>query len=166
METIENLELLDTSNVIYMNNLFNFCEKLTSVNVSNFDTSKVEDMSYMFAQCSSLSSINVSTWNTGNVEDMYIMFSGCSSLKVLDISNWNTKNVENMWGIFTDCDLLQQITVGVNFELIGEYATFPVPNEDYIAGTDGKWHNSAGDTFEANAIPTNKADTYYAIPQI
>ena len=53
-----------------MRNMFNDCEKLTSIDVSNFDTSYVTDMSNMFSYCYNLTSIDVSNFNTSNVTYM------------------------------------------------------------------------------------------------
>ena len=44
--------------VTEMRSMFYYCNKLTSIDLSNFDTSKVDDMEWMFNNCSNLTSLN------------------------------------------------------------------------------------------------------------
>ncbi len=46
---------------------------------------KLTDMSYMFNGCESLKSIDISNFNTNNVTDMSFMFNGCESLNSIDL---------------------------------------------------------------------------------
>lgn len=79
---IDGLELLDTSDVVYMDGMFEGCEKLTTLDLSNFDTSSVTNMNFMFEDCSNLTTIYVSDkWNTNKVSKNSRMFLRCSSLK-------------------------------------------------------------------------------------
>ena len=93
----------NTSNVTYMNYMFEGCQNLTSLDVSNFDTSKVTTMDSMFQDCTSLTSLDVSNFDTSNVTNMASMFSSCSGLASLDLSNFNTSNVTNMHHMFSSC---------------------------------------------------------------
>lgn len=52
LESISNINYLDTSNVKYMNGMFSGCSSLTSLNLSTFDTSNVTNMKWMFEDCS------------------------------------------------------------------------------------------------------------------
>ena len=106
---IENLNLLDTSNVTNMNYMFILCSKLTSLDVSNFDTSNVTNMSFMFNQCNKLATLNVSNFDTSKVTDMSYMFTECSSLTELDVSKFDTSKVTNMSSMFTDCSSLTSL---------------------------------------------------------
>ena len=100
---IENLNLLDTSNVTTMTSMFNYCYKLATLNVSKFDTSNVTNMSYMFSLCSSLTSLDVSKFDTSKVTSMSSMFNDCKKLKTLDVSNFNTSKVTDMSHMFYSC---------------------------------------------------------------
>ena len=100
---IENINLLDTSNVTTMIGMFNYCRKLATLNVSNFDTSKVTDMSWMFSSCTGLTSLDVSNFNTSNVTDMSGMFNSCSKLTGLDVSKFDTSKVTDMSNMFYSC---------------------------------------------------------------
>ena len=57
--TITGLEYLNTSEVTRMDNMFNRCYKLTSLNLEKFNITKVTDMSEMFRSCSALQTIYV-----------------------------------------------------------------------------------------------------------
>ena len=76
-----------------MSRMFGWCEKLTSLDVSNFKTGKVTNMSLMFPGCYSLKSIDLSEFDTRNVTDMSSMFLNSSALtEILVGPNWTTEN--------------------------------------------------------------------------
>ena len=112
---IENVNLLDTSNVTTMTSMFNYCGKLATLNVSKFDTSNVTNMSYMFSNCSRLTSLDVSNFNTSNVTNMSHMFSSCSKLTGLDVSKFDISKVTDMSGMFYDCRSLTSLDLS-NFD--------------------------------------------------
>ena len=122
---IENINLLDTSNVTNMNHMFFLCSKLTSLDVSNFDTSNVTNMSFMFNQCNKLATLNVSNFDTSKVTDMSYMFTECSSLTELDVSKFDTSKVTNMSSMFTSCSSLTSLDLS-NFD------TSKVTNMSYM----------------------------------
>ena len=135
LTSIENLPLLDTSDVINMSNMFYYCSSLVSLDVSKFDTtlvtdmssmfascwtlknlyvlsfntSNVTDMSSMFAACENLIDLNLSCFNTSQVDSLAYMFSGCRSLVLIDLSNFNTSNVTKIYSMFSDCPALVTI---------------------------------------------------------
>lgn len=97
-------ENLNTSDVVYMNSMFHFCDKLTSIDVRGFNTEKVEDMSLMFYGCNSLKSINLSYFNTANVTKMQYMFGDCNNLESIFVGDgWNISLVTKSSGMFEDC---------------------------------------------------------------
>ena len=104
--TINNLNLLDTSNVTDMSGMFAFCTNLTNIDLSNFNTSKVTNMYGLFAFCEKITSLNLSGFNTDNVTKMDSMFTSCSSLTTLDLSNFNTNKVTDMNAMFNGCSNL------------------------------------------------------------
>ena len=112
---IENLNLLDTSQVTTMSYMFSDCSRLTSLDVSKFDTSQVTNMGSMFSDCSSLTSLDVSNFDTSQVTTMTWMFSECNSLTNLDVSNFNTSKIKNMGSMFSGCSRLTSLDVS-NFD--------------------------------------------------
>ena len=102
---------LDTSKVTNMHKTFSNCRALTTLDASKWDTSNVTDMYGMFEYCNSLTTLDLSNWDTSNVIDMYGMFYGCYKLTTLDLSNWDTSNVTSMSGMFNNCYKLATLDV-------------------------------------------------------
>ena len=109
LETISDLEYLNTANVEFMNYMFNGCSALKSLDLTNFNTAKVTNMGNMFEGCSALKSLDLTNFNTANVTDMSFMFKGCSALKSLDLTNFNTAKVTNMSFMFHGCSALTSL---------------------------------------------------------
>ena len=112
---IENLNLLDTSQVTDIGSMFYYCSSLTSLDVSNFDTSNVTSMYQMFSGCSRLTSLDVSKFDTSKVTNMESMFSRCNSLTNLNLSDFNTSQVKKMGSMFRGCTNLTNLDVS-NFD--------------------------------------------------
>ena len=108
LECLKSVEAWNTKNVENMKVMFAQCYKLTKIDLSKWDTSNVTNMWYMFCN-SGISDLNVSTWDTHNVTNMGGMFSNCDGLTVLDISSWDTSNVKIFGSMFWDCDNLTTI---------------------------------------------------------
>ena len=110
---------VNTSNVQYMDNMFDGCNALVStatdpLDLSSFNTSKVKQMSAMFQNCSTLTTLDLSCFNsggssTGEVTTMQSMFSGCSALSSLNLTGFNTSKVTNMWYMFKNCQALTSL---------------------------------------------------------
>ena len=81
LETITGLEYLNTANVTDMSLLFDNCQKLTSLDLTNFNTEKVTNMYRMFNACSNLKTIYASDkFIIAAVTESKNMFSSCDSL--------------------------------------------------------------------------------------
>ena len=98
MATSIDLSDFDTSNVKYMQAMFEVTENLTTLDLSPLDTSNVVDMGGMF-ESSHATSLNLSGFNTSNVTNMSNMFYGASA-NYLDLTSFNTSRVTNMGGMF------------------------------------------------------------------
>ena len=105
------LSNLNTRNVTSMHCMFLECRSLESINFSNIETQNVETMKSMFNGCRSLINLDLSNFNTDKVNDMDSMFNKCSSLIKLDLSNFNTKNVTNMNNMFNCCSSLSHLDI-------------------------------------------------------
>ena len=105
-----------------MREMFQRCNEIEILDLSNFITSNVEDMSGMFDHCFQLKEIKgIDKFNTTKVKNMYKMFNNCNELKKLNLSNFITINVINMSKMFEDCfeleflDLSNFNTTKVNY---------------------------------------------------
>ena len=84
-----NLSNFNFSNIISIAHMFSGCESLISVNFSNISTSRVNNTSYMFKNCFNLISLDLSNFNTSKVILMDKMFKNCNSLQILNIRNFD-----------------------------------------------------------------------------
>ena len=109
LETITDLEYLNTANVTDMSSMFHSCRKLTDLDLSNLNTANVTNMSYMFNKCEKLTGLNLSNFNTANVKNMRSMFEDCGKLTELDLSKFNTTNVTSMSHMFSGCTKLASL---------------------------------------------------------
>lgn len=113
LKTVNGLQnLMMSSKLKSMKNMFNDCNSLTSFNIYDWNTSNVTDMYGLFYNCKSIASIdNLKTLDTHSVTDMGIMFKGCESLTDVDLSKWNTQSVTNMKAMFDECNNLETVNL-------------------------------------------------------
>ena len=105
---IKGIEYLNTENVTNMQEMFNACSKLTSLNLTSFNTAEVTNMSYMFKSCKALTSLDLTSFNTAEVENMTEMFSNCTALTTIYASNkFVTTKVSSGSEMFKDCKNLK-----------------------------------------------------------
>lgn len=106
---------LDTSNVVNMTKMFENCDELTGLDLSNFKTDSVTKMEGMFWNCQKLTSLDLSSFNTSNVTTMANMFVNCYDLPNLDLSSFDTGKVTTFSGMFSGCNKLVNIRGLTNF---------------------------------------------------
>ena len=115
LETITDLEYLNTEKVTDMSCMFSNCSSLTSLDVTHFNTEKVTNMISMFSHCVALLSLDVANFNTANVTNMNSMFAYCVALTSLYLTNFNTEKVTNMGRMFSDSQALTTIYASSKF---------------------------------------------------
>ena len=110
-DTILSLDLSNfySKNVIYMECTFAWCNSLISIDLSNFNTENVIRMYGTFLSCRSLKSLDLSNFNTQKVETLNSMFARCESLISLDLSNFHTENLKYMPAMFEGCKSLKSL---------------------------------------------------------
>ena len=119
--------------------MFNACYKLKVIKgINRFNTINVEDMEGMFQLCENLEYIDLSNFNTNNVKNMSHMFFGCSSLKKLNLYNFNFNNVNDMGSIFSGCSSLKELNLNnANFDInngnkvLGMFSPYELKKNDY-----------------------------------
>ena len=76
-----------------MTGIFQECNELEYLDLSNFNTSNVNDMSFMFNKCIKLKQIKgINNFNISKVTNKVGMFSECNSLDYLLLSKFNISN--------------------------------------------------------------------------
>ena len=123
-------ENFKTDNVTTMEAMFQYCSKLTNIDVSDCNTSKVTNMNYMFLGCSALTNMDLSNWNTSRVTSMDCMFSECPGLTSLNVSIWNTSKLTSCIFMFNKCSKLTNMDLSrwdmskiTNNEAMFQYCT-------------------------------------------
>ena len=107
LTTIEGIEYLNTAKVTNMNYMFDNCESLKSLDLTNFNTENVENMSFMFRDCYALESLDLSSFNTAKVTSMSRMFYICKALTTIYASDkFVTNKVTNGNDMFYGCEKL------------------------------------------------------------
>ena len=109
VESINNLNYLDTSRATDIEFMFGGCEELTSLDLSGFDTSNVTNMKQVFYACKKLTSLDLSSFDTSNVTTMDGMFHTCPELTSIDLHSFDTHNVTNMEAMFMECSKLASL---------------------------------------------------------
>ena len=121
--------------------MFEYCDSLTTVDVSGLNVSRVGSVAYFFANCPKLKTITgLDTWadsvhqttgetvGTGNLTNVASMFRGCASLEEVDLSKWTSdgkmKNFQNM---FNGCTSLK---------------SFKLNNENFITANNAQWQTA------------------------
>lgn len=103
---------IDTSQVEYMDYMFQGNTGLTRLDIGNWNTDQVTSMVSMFQDVTGLASLDIGEWNTSKVTSMDSMFQGATGLTTLDIGKWNTSNVTRMTSMFQDATGLTTLDIG------------------------------------------------------
>lgn len=111
----EGMDYLNSVKPDRLVSLFDGCNSLTSVDVTNMDVSECVNLRYIFDYCKALISLDLSTWDTSKVTFMESMFLGCTNLQIIDLSGWDTTSVtasDAMEYMFSNCTNLQYLILG------------------------------------------------------
>ncbi len=82
LKEINGLYKFNTNQVTKMNSMFQYCNELVYLDLSNFDTSKVNEMNHMFSHCFKLKEV---TWFVLNLFIPFISFNLLQLLNINDI---------------------------------------------------------------------------------
>ena len=154
---------LDMSRCKTIECMFTDCISLETLDLSGWDTSSLTNMSQAFQHCASLTELNVSGWDVSKVTNMQLAFAEDKALGSLDLSTWDNSAATSMKDAFLQMDSLNEISLGSKFKFVGTNGYLPTPSSTYIAGADGKWYDTDGNSYAPADIPSNKAMTYTAV---
>jgi len=94
--------------VMSLAQMFDGCQSLKEIDVSNFNVSNITSFARMFANCRSLTEIDISSFDTTNVTSMNQMFVYCYDLTTIYVSDlWDISNVTSSSNMFYECLLLE-----------------------------------------------------------
>ena len=119
----ENTIKLIYNKVTSCQSMFQNCNKINEIDLSEFDSSELTgNLDYMFYGCSSLTSINFKNFKTSNINSMQYVFQGCEKLVSLDLSSFDTSKVKHFHYMFHNCNSLKHLDlssfVGTSCECI------------------------------------------------
>ncbi len=98
-----------------LDSLFEDCEHLNTVEISDWNIDIVTSCSSMFKGCTAITSIFLDMWDTRNITDTSYMFYNCSRIDTISLAGWNTQSVKTMVNMFTACSQLTDLTLGPGF---------------------------------------------------
>lgn len=135
--------------------------------VEDWDVSPSRGFLHTFSYNGKVKHLNLSKWKSTNAKTYEGMFAACASLESLDISGLSRlESVENL-KMFYNCPKLSRVTLGDGFSWRGANNYLPIQSSDTIPGADGKWYAiSDKKGYAPTDIPSNKADTYVASPDM
>jgi len=102
-----------------MTQMFEDCENLIEVDLSNFVTDKITSLSSAFSHCELLEIVNFDNFKSSNLETMYASFESCKELKGLDLSSFqDTSCLKSMNSLFKNCYKLSYLNLkNFNFQV-------------------------------------------------
>ena len=151
-----------------MSYAFSGCNSMDSFAfIEDWDVSPSKGFLHTFAYSGKVKHLNLSKWKSTNAKTYKGMFAACASLESLDISGLSRlESVEN-FNMFYNCPKLSRVTLGDGFSWRGANNYLPIHSSDTIPGADGKWYAiSDKKGYAPTDIPSNKADTYVASPDM
>lgn len=135
--------------------------------IEDWDVSPSKGFLHTFAYSGKIKHLNLSKWKSTNAETYEGMFAACASLESLDISGLSRLEFVENFKMFYNCPKLSRVTLGDGFSWRGANNYLPIQSSDSIPGADGKWYAISDKKGYAPAdIPSNKADTYVASPDM
>ena len=134
---IEKVVFLDEISPLTVSYWFYNCTALQTIEgLELLDTSDANSMEAMFMNCSEITSLDLSALDTSNVTSTFTMFYGCSNLASLDLSSFNMANNTFPVYMFKGCNALSSLTLGENFVFGNNTELCEAPSEEPFTG---KW---------------------------
>ena len=150
LEQINNLKLLDTSNVTNMRDMFCDVQTITALDLSNFDTSKTTSFEGMFARMYNIETLDLSNFNTQKLTTIKNMF-------VLSISSYTHENYADI------IPKLKTIYVSNKWDVTNLTSETVFTNNLNLIGGNGTLFDSTKVTTEYARIDTNDAEGYLTL---
>lgn len=109
-DKLSNIEgYINCESVQNMSYMFNHCQSLKSLDLSNWNVQKVTNLSYAFQYCPSMTDLNLSGWNTSKCTTVSSMCTGGTNLETINLSGWDFSSVTSSIDMFTNCSSLTTI---------------------------------------------------------
>ena len=101
------VQLNFNSSLSSLGHMFEGCENLINIDLSNIESDSIKNMSHTFANCNNLQKVNLKYLNTFRVSSMDSLFEGCKNLvDIQGLENLNTDSLKNISKMFVNCENL------------------------------------------------------------
>ena len=115
LESIEGLDIIDTSVVTSMKEVFKDCEHLRTVALGDLNIKNVTTVESVFENCSALTTLTGNVASFSSLRVSKNAFKGCSSLPVFSFDVCDTPTLTDVSGMFEGCTSLTTIYADDNF---------------------------------------------------
>lgn len=130
----------DTSALTSTINMFNFCQKLRDIDITNkLNFGNVVNASHMFAYSGILNLYNATNMDFSNTVNMAYMFFQ-TDLTYIPLNTWNLDNVTNGFSMFSNCGKLDFNCINVRFPKL-EDASYMFTRTGFAIGGTNYWGN-------------------------
>ena len=101
------VQLSFNSSLSSLGYMFEGCENLINIDLSNIKSDSIKNMSHTFANCNNLQKVNLESLNTFKVSSMDSLFEGCKNLvDIQGLEKLNTNSLKNISKMFVNCENL------------------------------------------------------------
>lgn len=112
LESIEWNNVIKTSEIRGMKEMFAGCEHLKYVDLSSFDLRNIKFLDGLFKSCVRLRDIKWFKFDTPNLISTSYMFTNCWHLRSVDFRNFDSKSVKYSKRMFNECNAMKAIRLG------------------------------------------------------
>ena len=111
------LEIYFNSVLTSLDNMFEGCDQLIYVDLSELITRRIKTISHTFTNCKNLQKIDLSSLKDSIITSMDSLFEGCNNLvDIKGMEQLNTINLKNIQNMFVNCENLIFVNLS-SFEL-------------------------------------------------
>jgi surface protein len=110
LQSINEIEW-NLSPVASLSGTFRGCGALTRLDCSNWNISGVNNWSNAFLSCTGLTSFKAPSGTIAASTNFVSVFQSCSALESLDLSGWNVTAVRDMTSLFNGCTSLRNLNL-------------------------------------------------------
>lgn len=145
VERFEGLDLIDTSNVTIMKDVFKNCSKLDTFNLDDFDIANVTSIESMFEGCKEFRGFYGTNSVFTSLQNASHAFKDCTSLRLIGFDMFLSTSLQDTTYMFENCTSLRSIMVDdnlLNFPLDQYQSENMFKNCTNIVGGQGTKYNT------------------------
>ena len=118
LKRINNIDKLDASRLVYLNNTFKLCYELEEVNMTNWNAKVIEKMEYAFQECNKIKVLDFSTFNFSRLNSINGLANKAAGLERVIFVNKNFANLTEFNNAFFQTPIKEIDLSGANFPIL------------------------------------------------